>query len=499
MLLGQRVAVLATHIGSCALVIGMLACGGGGDGPTSSGANDSVTVSLSSATVAVGGVIPRLATITLVSGHADPLQWSSENPALAKVDPVGVTRATVTGVAPGSVAIRATAGRSSAAANITVLDLTFDGLALNGGRHACAHTRGGKFVCWGDHGEGALGPITDPEICPTQIRPCGSTPRVLTAPPAFAQIAVSHGGGTCGLTADGVAYCWGPNPNDIIGPSSETCAPPEVVPFPCIHTPTQVRGDVRFASLSIGAVYCGLTAQGKAYCWGANDRGQLGDGTQTMRLEPTPVSGSLTFTSLSAGNLHACGLTAAGAAYCWGANESGQLGDASTTDRASPVVVAGGHTFAAISPGRDHTCAVTLDGAAYCWGDNTFGQLGDGTTSPSAVPKPVSGSASFSAVTTGLEHSCGLTTSGRAWCWGQNNAPQVQGQLGDGTTRSSNVPVAVVRDLAFVELRAGRAFTCGRTAEGKIYCWGDNRVGQLGTGDVERRNSATPVGVAGVP
>jgi alpha-tubulin suppressor-like RCC1 family protein len=218
-----------------------------------------------------------------------------------------------------------------------------------------------------------------------------------------------------------------------------------------------------------------------------------------MRLEPTPVSGGLTFTSLSAGNLHACGLTAAGAAYCWGANESGQLGDASTTDRASPVVVAGGHTFAAISPGRDHTCAVTLDGAAYCWGDNTFGQLGDGTTSPSAVPKPVSGSASFSAVTTGLEHSCGLTTSGRAWCWGQNNAPQVQGQLGDGTTRSSNVPVAVVRDLAFVELRAGRAFTCGRTAEGKIYCWGDNRVGQLGTGDVERRNSATPVGVAGVP
>ena len=70
--------------------------------------------------------------------------------------------------------------------------------------------------------------------------------------------------------------------------------------------------------------------------------------------------------------------------------------------------------------------------------------------------------------------------------------------LGDGTALSSPVPVAVVRDIAFVELKAGRAFTCGRTAEGKIYCWGDNRFGQLGSGSLAL-NSATPVGVAGVP
>ena len=476
----------------------LLACGGG-DTPTSSGTGDSVTVSVSPATVAVGGAISRTATITVTSGKADPLQWSSENSALAKVEQTGVTRARVTGVAQGAVTIRASAGGASATASITVRDLAFDRLALNGGRHACAIARDNTLYCWGDHGEGGLGPIQNPEICPEQRRPCSTTPTVVPTSNSFVQVAVSHGGSTCGLTADGVAFCWGENPNNILGAPTEACMVPDVGAIACIHTPTRVRGDVRFASLSLGGLLCGLTEQGAAYCWGSNDHGQLGDGTQIMRLDPTPVSGGLTFTSLSVGTVHACGLSAAGIAYCWGLNQSGQLGDGSTTDHTSPVVVGGGHTFAGISAGRDHTCGVTVAGAAYCWGDNQFGQLGDGTTSASTVPKPVTGLPPSMSVTAGLEHTCGLTTTGRGWCWGQNNDPQVQGQLGDGTMRSSLVPVAVARDLAFVELSAGRAFTCGRTAAGRIYCWGDNRFGQLGSGDVEMRNSATPVGVAGVP
>jgi alpha-tubulin suppressor-like RCC1 family protein len=476
----------------------LLACGGGNE-PTSSGTRDSVTVSLSPATVAVGGAILRNATIAVVSGSAAPLQWSSENPAIATVERTGVTAAKVIAVAPGSVAIRATAGRVSATATVTVVDVAFDRLVLNGGRHACAQARDKSFFCWGDHGEGALGPIVNPEICPAQGRPCSTTPRAVTPSPAFVQVAVSHGGRTCGLTVDGVAYCWGDNADNTVGTDSEVCRVPGVVPFACIHNPTRVRGDVRFASLSLGGSLCGLTAQGAAYCWGLNNFGQLGDGTRTNRVEPTPVSGGLAFTSLSVGAGNACGLTAAGTAYCWGLNQAGQLGDGSTTERTSPVAVAGGYTFAGISIAREHACAVTVAGAAYCWGDNQFGQLGDGTTTGSTVPKAVTGLPPIVTVTAGLEHPCGLTTAGRAWCWGQNAGPQVQGQLGDGTTRSSSVPVAVARDLVFVELRAGRAFTCGRTAAGKIYCWGDNRFGQLGSGEVERLNSPTPLGVAGVP
>ena len=137
-------------------------------------------------------------------------------------------------------------------------------------------------------------------------------------------------------------------------------------------------------------------------------------------------------------------------------------------------------------------------GAAYCWGGNQFGQLGDGTTAASAVPKQVSGGGSFIDVAVGLEHGCALTTGNRAMCWGQNTGPQIQGQLGDGTMTSRLAPVAVARDLAFVELRAGRAFTCKRTADGKINCWGDNRFRQLGAGMISF-NSSRPVGVAGVP
>ena len=387
MLRRQQRLVPASFIHSAVLVIGVFACGGGGgDGPTSSGTADSVTVSLSPATVAVGGAIPRAATITVVSGRADPLQWSTDNPAVATVDRTGAAAAKVTGLAPGSVTIRASTGRASATATVNVLDLTFDGLVLNGGRHACGHTRSNTFVCWGDHSEGALGPITDPELCPIQLRICGSTPRLVKAPVPFVQMAVGHGGGSCGLTADGFAYCWGPNPNNFLSTDGETCAPQDVVPFACIHTPKRLLGDVRFASLSFGGQICGLTAQGAAYCLNSNDA------TQSAPIEPKPVSGGLTFTSLSVGNQHTCGLTAAGTAYCWGVNQDGQLGDGTTTDRTAPVVVAGGQKFAGISPARNHTCAVTVAGAAYCWGNGEFGRLGDGTTSNSTVPKPVAGS-----------------------------------------------------------------------------------------------------------
>ena len=482
----------------------LVACGGGGgggDGPTATGGEGVVTLEgPGPATVVVGGTVPRLVTITIVSGVPGALQWTSDNPAVATVQRLGSTAgAEVKGVAPGTATIRAAVGTVSATTTITVRGLAFDRLALNGGRHACARQADGTWYCWGDHGEHALGPMTDPEICPAQLRPCSTTPRLMTTTPSFVSYAVSHGGHTCALTADGSAYCWGNNFFDVIGSSSETCTVPEVNPFPCITTPTPVRGNVRFASLSLGRSFCGLTAEGIAYCWGPNEWGQLGDATREVRVAPTPVSGGLTFASLSVGAWHACGLTAAGAAYCWGNNEFGEIGDGSTTDRLTPVPVAGGHTFVSLSAAREHTCGVTTAGAVYCWGGNQFGQLGDGTTIASAVPKQVSGGGSYTAVAVGLEHSCALTTANRAMCWGQNTGPQVQGQLGDSTMTSRTAPVAVARNLAFVELRAGRAFTCGRTADGRIYCWGDNRFGQLGAGTNGVANFSTPVGVAGVP
>ena len=103
--------------------------------------------------------------------------------------------------------------------------------------------------------------------------------------------------------------------------------------------PVPVGGGLSFRTVSAGFQQtCGVTAGGLAYCWGDNARGQLGDGTKTQRSRPVPVAGGMRFHAVSTGPVtHSCGVTTEGAAYCWGFNGRGQLGDGTTTDRKSPV------------------------------------------------------------------------------------------------------------------------------------------------------------------
>src|SRR5437870_4737781 len=255
--------------------------------------------------------------------------------------------------------------------------LTFTATATSGvtvdagGFHSCA-VRAGQAFCWGNNGSGELGDGT------TTGRP---VPTPVGGGLSFA--ALSAGGSyTCGLTASGVAYCWGFNAFGDLGDGTTTDR----------LVPTPVAGGLSFAALSAGFAHtCGVTTSGAAYCWGFNGSGGLGDGTTTQRLVPTPVAGGLTFAALSGatGGNYTCGVTTAGAAYCWGFNGSGNLGDGTTTQRLVPTPVAGGLPFAAVSAGTNHTCGATTSGAAYCWGDNTVGELGDGTRTGRLVPTAV--------------------------------------------------------------------------------------------------------------
>ena len=256
-----------------------------------------------------------------------------------------------------------------------------------------------------------------------------------------------------------------------------------------------------FAQVSVGLFLntCAVTTQGAGYCWGTLELTQA----DSLRAYAKPIydipgalPGGLTWTAFSGGFDHNCGVTTDGAGYCWGYNSNGQLGNdngiGSSAYTTTPAAVTGGLTYKAVSTGVYHTCGLATSGAIYCWGDNYSGQLGNGTTSyVNGTPVAVSGGLTFVAVTVSDQHSCGLTAAGAAYCWGDNGA----GELGTGDTIPSTVPVPVTGGLSFVALSAGYAHGCGLTQAGAAYCWGNNGAGELGHGTTVR--STSPVLVSG--
>jgi alpha-tubulin suppressor-like RCC1 family protein len=241
---------------------------------------------------------------------------------------------------------------------------------VTGQLHVCGRTAAGEAWCWGAYPSGQLGNDARPD----QVQPTRSAAGV-----TFTSLTAS-GTTTCGLTAEGVAWCWGNNTFGQLGNGAKTNA--------AVHVAGVVTGPTRFTSLSMGRAHtCGVDADGAAWCWGGNTYGQLGDGTKDERLIPTAVLGDHRFASLSAGTTHTCGVAKDGAAWCWGANSVGQLGDgvkSTAEDRTSPVAVAGGISFTAVSAGEDYTCGIAKDASAYCWGSS--GVLGNGTRDPSTAP-----------------------------------------------------------------------------------------------------------------
>jgi alpha-tubulin suppressor-like RCC1 family protein/uncharacterized protein YjdB len=287
---------------------------------------------------------------------------------------------------------------------------------------------------------------------------------------------------SCALSPAGRAYCWGDNDAGQLGDGTTADR----------HAPVAVAGNLTFAQIAVGEQHtCGVTTAGAAYCWGANAFGQLGDGSTTGSLVPVAVSGGVSFSKIALGNLHSCAVTSGGSAYCWGSNFAGQLGDGSTTDRTAPTLVTGGLSFTSITARASHSCALTGLGAAYCWGSNTRGQNGDGTLVPKSSPTAVSGGLVFSTISTGFEHTCAVTTGNAAYCWGENGF----GRLGDGTQTDRTTPTAVSGGLSFEGISAGGNSTCGWTTAGAGYCWGLNSDGQVGDGTNTQR--LTPVAVAG--
>lgn len=342
-----------------------------------------------------------------------------------------------------------------------------------GGLHACAVTATGDVYCWGKSEYGELGTAATLDPCggPGPLGfTCTGTPRRVEGLPPIASIAVSMGGGgrSCGLAAEGAAWCWGYGLGGQLGNGTRASS----------ATPVAVAGGRSFTSLSVGSIAtCGIATDGETYCWGPNPR-LYGDGTIDGLDVPRRVTAdSLRFASVHVFDTHACGLTALGRAYCWGSNWSGSLGVGSAggsggvATSATPVAVVGDLTFASLSTGGSHSCGQTTGGETFCWGSSTLVASPDAYVStPTRVAPPVP----FASLYSGYSHACGLTATNEVYCWGENYG----GVLGDGTETLRRTPTRVRSSVPLV--RVSRFPTCALSADGAAYCWGDNTFGQVG-------------------
>ncbi len=244
-----------------------------------------------------------------------------------------------------------------------------------------------------------------------------------------------------------------------------------------------------------GAHGCALVAGGAVNCWGYDQWGQAGDPGLNESSAPTVVAGTTGATEVAGGITTSCALMPAGAVQCWGDNENDQLGNGTTMDHSvTPTQVTGISGATQITMGGAQACALMGDETVECWGDDQSGQLGDGLTDyGSTVPQPVVGLTDVTQVAGYSQDTCALLADTTVKCWGQN----ADGELGNGTTTSSNVPVAVSGLGGVTMLSSGPNMNaCAVLISGGVDCWGFNEFGDLGIGTTV--DALTPVPVLGI-
>ncbi|MEM9073372.1 MAG: hypothetical protein AAGE52_33010 [Myxococcota bacterium] len=243
--------------------------------------------------------------------------------------------------------------------------------------HSCAAFADDSIYCWGQNQSGELGLCCDE----------GPMARVVTGEVGSRVAAGS--GPSCRYGVDDRLICWGFNrPQNPLGtPEIDVASPPG---------PVQLAGEDWTGAERVesggdnqdgfGGHLCALR-EGRLFCWGRNQQGQIGAGTMSPVSEPFQVPGLPMIRDFALGGRHTCAITMDNALYCWGLNDDGQLGDGTGTRRLTPGTPLSLEAVR-VSAGQAHTCAIDLDGAVHCWGRGDRGQLGNGAMAGSLVPVP---------------------------------------------------------------------------------------------------------------
>jgi alpha-tubulin suppressor-like RCC1 family protein len=388
-----------------------------------------------------------------------------------------------------------------------------------GGAHTCGLRDDATLWCWGDS---AFAPLGDPALPPKVPTPAPIGTETWSAVVALLD-------STCGITTSRRLRCWGMNGYGQLGIAEGDGL-----------TPTAVTVDGRdytdWVGLGAGTLAaCGIRANGTAWCWGVNDRGQLAH-DDLFVIAPTqvehPANGD--WARVAAGTGNVCLVDTEGRAWCAGNNGFAELAEAGGSPRVParlpehwPVIDAGDRvtcgirdgmlacagsgaarqlaqadvlarqrmtpiagSWTTVTGGSDHQCALAADGAAWCWGSDFFSTLGDGgAAEDSSEPVPVAGPQTFRAIAAGSFHTCGIDIAGAMHCWGNN----MSGQLGNGTVALAPSPVPVTSAIAWTELAVGGDHSCGLNASGAMRCWGSNETGEVGDGTLMDRRGPTTV------
>ncbi len=351
----------------------------------------------------------------------------------------------------------------------------------------------GRLRCWGANDQGQLG---DGDLLfqdsPVPVDVVGLASGVTqVAAGAFHTCAIQKG----------EPYCWGSNDQGQVG--AGFTSPKYDYPQPVTNVPAG-----GFTQLAPGGGHtCARAGTGDVWCWGADDRGQLGLGQTDLNFnnKPLHVPSLSGIASVAAGRYHSCSLSSGGAVSCWGADDYGQIGDGVAgpfpTGLSVPTPTAIGSLAGAvaIAAGTQFSLAVlpgTPDPLLWGWGTNASGELGS-THPPDAISTPALASAVSvkpSAVVAGRAHTCAIQvgTPASLTCFGADDRDQL------GAPAGSTVNVSFGVASPPTQVAAGYDHTCAALADGSLYCWGSNERGQVGNGLVDLQNPvATPTLVTG--
>ena len=370
---------------------------------------------------------------------------------------------------------------------------------------------------FGDLGVGSPDNNTGPDTCGA-LQPCSWAPVQMSLPPGVTGTASAAGQDmSYAIGSDGNLFASGENEVGQLGDGTITgpdeCTEPLRLPNePCSTVPVQVSLPSGVTPTAIAAGYESgyvIGSDSHLYAWGANSAGELGDGTTTDADAPVQVllPTGVTAKAIAGGNSTAYAIGSNGKLYAWGDNNDGQLGNGTTTSSDTPVQVSlpTGVTAAAITGGYYSGYAVGSDGKLYSWGDNTYGELGNGTTSSSDTPVQVSlpTGVTATAIAGGSYTGYAIGSDGKLYAWGFNG----DGELGDGSTTGPDicdnvnpcstapVEVSLPTGVTATAIAGGLQDGYAIGSDGKLYAWGDNSFAELGDGTDSGAECADGVGL----